>query len=79
MTIKAVRGDTGAEASFVSRSDMWPDEKLIINRMLTESDIGEELEIKMLDLPHLHQPNEKSAQALTKALSNCKDLSIFKY
>lgn len=58
MTIKEKRGETGDEKQFVAVADLWPDERLVIDRCLEESPNGEELEIKFLDLPKLHQPYE---------------------
>jgi len=59
---KKLRTNLGCdEGEFVDVVDLWPDERLVTERMFEKSDKGQEVEFFILDLPYLHQPTEKSA------------------
>ena len=53
--------------------DMWPDENLLVDRVLEDSNTGQELEIMILDLPQLHQPYTTPGQEFARALSEVED------
>ena len=62
----------------MSSIDLWPDERLIDSRMFEESESGLDIDLVVLDLPGLHQPNSKASQKLMLALNDVKDTKIFK-
>lgn len=41
--------------------DLWPDKRFIEQQVYDPSEHGDEISIKLLDLPKLHNPNEKVA------------------
>ena len=57
--------------------DLWPDERLLEERVLEESSAGAEIEVKMYDIPKLHNPSEKIAQDLAETLAGLEDTTIF--
>ena len=57
--------------------DLWPDERFIKDRIFDESKSGAELNVTVLDLPKLHNPNEPVAQQMIEALANVEDTSIY--
>ena len=71
--------ETEDEQYYVTSCDLWPDERLLVERIFQESKTSEEIEVKILDLPKLHNPNEKVAQDFALSLSEVEDKSIFSY
>jgi len=47
--------------------------------VLEDSNTGQELELRILDLPLLHQPYAEPAQEFARVLAGVEDTSIFKY
>ena len=76
---KSIKRDveTEDEQYFVSACDLWPDENLLIERVLEESTSSSEVEIKMFDIPYLHNPAMDAAKELAETLSSLEDTSIF--
>mmetsp|Transcript_2942 Transcript_2942/g.3485 ORF Transcript_2942/g.3485 Transcript_2942/m.3485 type:complete len:87 (+) Transcript_2942:138-398(+) len=76
-TIKQKMGETGDEKQYVTVCDIWPDENLVIDRVLEDSTNGQEICISILDLPKLHNPQNPTARELANALAGVEDKSIF--
>lgn len=78
MTIKQNPGYSTDVAQFVSAVDMWPDSKLLISRTLKDSKTtGQQIDIKMFDIPNLHIPYHKVAKELAKVLAEVESTAIF--
>ncbi len=76
---KSIKKDaeTEDEQYYVSACDLWPDEKLLVERVLEQSTSSSEVEIKMFDIPYLHNPAMEAARQLAETLSSLEDTSIF--
>ena len=70
---------TEDQGYFVSRCDMWPDERLITSRIFEDSKSGAEIDVSMLDFSKIHNPNHDISQDFVDKLSYVQDLEIFKY
>ena len=46
--------ESGSKDQFVTSCDMWPDENLLIEKVLEDSTTGQEHQIRFFDMPKLH-------------------------
>jgi len=76
---KSIRtcSETAEEEYYINVCDLWPDERLLVDRVLEESSAGAEIEVKMYDIPKLHNPTEQIAQDLAETLAGLEDTTIF--
>lgn len=49
------------EKYYITAVDLWPDERLIKERVFEPSESGAEIDVCILDLPKLHNPNDAVA------------------
>lgn len=47
---------------FTTICDLWPDQRFIKKQVYEESEHGDEITIRILDIPKLHNPNELFAE-----------------
>ena len=77
--LKETKGSSGEDKEYVTISDLWPDENLLLDRVFDDSCKGQEVTIEFLDFPNLHRPQSVVAQELADSLADVEDRSIFKY
>lgn len=65
---------------YTSKTDLWPDTATLNSMLFDENDHGDEVVIEILDIPMLHNPNDKELSGKTaEALSEMDETDIFGY
>ena len=58
--------------------EMHSDTRIIYDKIFKESETERETELRILDIPYLHDPNRKEAEDFIRVISNLSNLEIFK-
>ena len=71
--------ETQDEQYYVTRCDLWPDERLLTKRIYDDNKQSAEIEVKILDLPKLHDANDPVAQDFAEALAGLEETNILRF